>query len=496
MLGDPMPQNLKTAAGPSRIEKEDRDRSGGKSKKKVQEETARRSDENKSPKRKSGQKYQWINFYHEEGSKAFKDAKEFRASFQLLVHGLPKTLLPPTKAGTQERVLNDLMASLSQETLGEDGIDLIQENIIGAHPIEPTPRDRSPVTRITLNSRETKASIRNAAVRAGRWGNGTHSVFFRDITLEKRRRKSSDEDTNTPKRGKFEDTPKRGREPKRSRLAQVGTHLRRESRNEDRSRENRARTVGQRQKERDDRESQIIEIEKDRHKERMAKLEHQRREEEFAKEKTCDKQKPGTSNPKISPITPFRAVNEPEPTAEDESKETEDSPETRLKESSGDENEQPDSGSDSENLRSREEEDDLEPAFDLEHDLQPQEERHPLSPEREVSFTPPSPSTKNARRNFRRRRANKKQRHQDSADKKRREINVRLRSEREKAKLQNSKLRPPQTSSTDIMTDSDDRASNRNPREPKSRRESLESIEELDSKGRIVPTNKYKNRRH
>ena len=413
-------------------------------------------------------------------------------------------MLAPTKAGSQERVLNDLMASLSQETLGDDGIDLIQENIIGAYPIEPTPRDRSPVTRITLNSRETKASIRNAAERAGRWGKGTHSVFLRDITLEKRRRKSSDEDTNTPKRGKFADTPKRGREPKRSRLAQVGAQLRRESRCEERPREEKARTVGQRQKERDDRESYIIQIKKDQQKARMAKLEHQRKEEEDAKEKTCDKQKPGTSKLKTSPITPFRAVNEPEPpgdledTIEHEDKETEESSDTSLKGSSEDEIERLDSGSDSENLRSREEEHDLEPVFDVEHDLQPQEERRPLSPEREVSFTPPSPSTRNGRRNFRRRRANKKQRIQDNADKKRREINERLRSKREKAKLQNSERRPPraQTSSTDIMTDSDDRASTRNPRDPKNTRESQESIEELDFKGRKVPTNKYKNRRH
>ena len=241
----------------------------------------------------------------------------------------------------------------------------------------------------------------------------------------------------------------------------------------------------------------------------MAKLEHQRKEEEDAREKTCDKQKPDTSKPKTSPITPFRAVNEPESTgtpipgdpegtAEYEDNETEESSEIFLKESSEDEIELPDSGSDSENLRSREEEYDLEPVFDLEHDLQPQEERHPLSPEREVSFTPPSPSTRNARRNFRRRRANKKQRIQDNADKKRREINERLRSKREKAKLQNSERRPlrAQTSSTDIMTDSDDRASTRNPRDPKNTRESQESIEELDFKGRKVPTNKYKNRRH
>ena len=45
----------------------------------------------------------------------------------------------------------------------------------------------------------------------------------------------------------------------------------------------------------------------------MAKLEHQRREEEVAKAKAQDIHKPSTSKLKISPITPFRAVNEPEP---------------------------------------------------------------------------------------------------------------------------------------------------------------------------------------
>ena len=53
-----------------------------------------------------------------------------------------------------------------------------------------------------------------------------------------------------------------------------------------------------------------------------------------------------------------------------------------------------------------------------------------------------------------------------------------------------------QTSSTEIMTDSDARAGPRNSKEPKSRRESQESIQELDSQGRKVPTNKHRNRRH
>ena len=161
------------------------------------------------------------------------------------------------------------------------------------------------------------------------------------------------------------------------------------------------------------------------------------------------------------------------------------------KESSGDDSVEPDSGAESDNLRGTEEEYDLEPEFDHEHDIQPQDD----DPEREVSFTPLLPPTKNARRNFRRRRANKKQRTQDNADKKRREINERIRSNRDKRKPLNP-IRQARTPSTEIITDSDDRASARNTRKPKSRRESQESIEELDSKGRKVPTNKYKNRRH
>ena len=62
MLGDPTPKNVKNSAGSSRAEKKDKDRNDGESKRKEQEEAPKRSDENKTPKRKSGQKYQWINF--------------------------------------------------------------------------------------------------------------------------------------------------------------------------------------------------------------------------------------------------------------------------------------------------------------------------------------------------------------------------------------------------------------------------------------------------
>ena len=182
----------------------------GRSKEKEKVEAPQKSDGGKKRKRKNSPRYRWIKFYHEENTQAAKEAKEDRTSHQLLVHGLPKASLGPTQAGSQEKTLNDLMAGLSKETLGEDGVNIVQDNIIGAQQIEPSPGEKSPITRITLDSRDTKASIRRAAEKADRWGNGTHSVFFRDITLDKRKRKSSNEDLNMPKKGKYEDTPRRG----------------------------------------------------------------------------------------------------------------------------------------------------------------------------------------------------------------------------------------------------------------------------------------------
>ena len=395
------------------------------------------------------------------------------------------------------------MAGLNKKTLGEDGIDITQENIIGAYPIEPTPSGKSPITKITLDSRDTKASIRKAAGKADRWGNGTHSVFFRDITLDKRKRKSSNEELNTPKKGKLEDTPRRGREPKGKRLAEI----RRESRGEDRS-----RTVGQRQKEQDDLERQRIQIKEDQQKARTAKVEHQRREEEEAQEKANGQEIAGPSQEKISPVKPFRAVNEvnlqesvpprtPDsgdlegPTKSD-GYETEESTELFLKEGSDDEMVLPDSESEFENLRSEYEEHELEP------DYQPSEEEELYvpspSPEREVTFTPQPSTTKNARRNFRRRQAKKNQQHQDhhNASGRRIEINERHRSKRGHQKPKRSTPPRAPTSSTEIMSDSDARADSRHSKQSKSRRKSQESVEELDSQGRKVPTNKYRNRRH
>ena len=236
----------------------------------------------------------------------------------------------------------------------------------------------------------------------------------------------------------------------------------------------------------------------------MLKLEHQRKEEEMAKAKALDLNKPSTSKHKTSPVTPFRAINEPEPPGANRNPVTQEkqgaknTSDTSIKGPSEDESVRLDSGSDSENLRSRDEDYDLDPDTDPEQDYDPREDRNPPSPEREVSFTTPSPPTNSSRRNFRRRRAFRTQRLQDNADKKRREINERLRSKREEAKQQKLEQRPKrsQTSSTDIMTDSDDRASTRNPRDPKNTRQSQESIEEPDFESRkSIFLNKQKHRR-
>ena len=107
------------------------------------------------------------------------------------------------------------MEGLGKKTLGEDGINIVQENITGAHKLDPY-GEGPPITRITLDSRNTKASIIWAAKKSRRWGIGTLPVFFRDITLDQRKRKTSrSEDTNVPKKDKHVDTPRRGGGPQR-----------------------------------------------------------------------------------------------------------------------------------------------------------------------------------------------------------------------------------------------------------------------------------------
>ena len=413
----------KTTAGPSgqAVEKE-----RGRRKKKESVPAPQKPDGNRKRSRRSSPRYKWIKFYHEENTKAAREAKGDRTSHQLLVHGLPKTFLGPTQAGPQEKTLNDLMAGLSKETLGEDGVDIIQDNIIGAHPIESSPGEKTPVTRLTLDSRDTKASIRRAAKRADRWGNGTHSVFFRDIPPKKRKRSSSNEDTKTPKQGKQDETPRSTRKSETPSGRRLAPYPRTESRGEEK-----ARTVTQAQKEKDDAARLMIKIQQEQLEARIAKREHQEREEKEAQEKMNRQYNAGPSQTRhAEPIQAFRAINEdnmpePEPSRtpdydpEDPEEsdrpggsETEESIEVFPKNES-EEIELPDSESEVEFLRGEEQEYESELEYEPSEDEDFQEQSPSPSPEREVLFTPSRSTSGMANRNWRRRQKKKIQRKQE-----------------------------------------------------------------------------------
>ena len=104
--------------------------------------------------------------------------------------------------------MNKLLTNLGKEAIGDLGITLNQEHIIGAYPIEQSSNnDKPPITRLTVDSRETKEKIQKASEIARRWGSaGGHTVFLRDILPEKQPKKERE---RPPMR-----TPKRPRKPK------------------------------------------------------------------------------------------------------------------------------------------------------------------------------------------------------------------------------------------------------------------------------------------
>ena len=325
-------------------------------------------------------------------------------------------------------ILNDLMEGLGKKTLGEDSFNIVQDNIIGAHQLDPPPGENTPITRITLDSRHTKSSIRWAAEKSGRWGNGTHSLFFRDITLDQRKRKTSkSEDTYVPRKDNYQDTPKKGGDPKGKRLAPFGF----ESKKEERS-----RTVWERQAEIDKYERQRIQIKKDQELQRIAKREHQRREEEEAQEKANRQHHAGPSHSHVSPVQQFRAVNEenlqeadpqgtpvnagdPEGSARSTMSETDESIEVFPKDKGDNEARPQDTDSEEEYLRDNDQEYELDP----EYQSSEEEVRDPSpSPEREVTFTPST--SKNARRNSRRRKRLKLQQTQAQYEENKKKIDI------------------------------------------------------------------------
>ena len=77
----------KATAGPSGQAGE---KERGRRKEKVQ--APQKSDGNKKRKRRSSPRYRWIKFYHDENTRAAKEAKEDRTSHQLLVHSVQPRL--------------------------------------------------------------------------------------------------------------------------------------------------------------------------------------------------------------------------------------------------------------------------------------------------------------------------------------------------------------------------------------------------------------------
>ena len=211
----------KSKAGPSgqRGEKEEeRGRRKEKGKEREREKELDNSGEKPKTKSRNSPKQGWIKFFHDKGTPNAKNAEQENSAHQLLVHWLPGEFLEGTMGGLQERALNKLLINLGKEEIGDRGITLQQEQIIGAHPIKPSSSsDKSPITRLTVDSRETKEKIRKAAKITKRWGSaGGHTVFLRDIPPEKvaqkrKRTPSSNEDTKMPKKHKPE-----GKETQRS----------------------------------------------------------------------------------------------------------------------------------------------------------------------------------------------------------------------------------------------------------------------------------------
>ena len=161
------------------------------------------------------------------------------------------------------------------------------------------------------------------------------------------------------------------------------------------------------------------------------------------------------------------------------------------------------SESDPEILRGEEYEEDYEqePVFESsEHDDEDMLETP--SPERDVTFTPEKPISKTARKNARKRQNQKIYKNQEHYEETKKRIGLERRIGRNKKNphlrldpATNNQRRPP-TSSTEILSDSDARAGRRpdgSQKTNKRRRESQESVEEIDSQGRKMPrtTNKY-----
>ena len=258
--------NNKPKAGPSGQRKK---RSREKETKNDKERTTK-SDEKSERKRQCSPKRERIKFFQEKGTPNAKLAEQVDVDRQLLVYGLPESRF---QWRDRERALNKLVTNLSSEEIGDQGITLEQKHIIGAY--HTSNKDKQMITRLTVDTKETKENIRRAALQAKRWGvAGRHTVFLRDTLPEnpaqKRGRSSSNEDTKTPKKRRTEDEET----PRSSRSNKEKGHPR--SRPEGRPEETQTKMTTE--------SEELEKIRLERLEARRAKIEHQEKEDRATQE--------------------------------------------------------------------------------------------------------------------------------------------------------------------------------------------------------------------
>ena len=262
---------------------------------------ADKSGEKPDRKRKSSPKQERIKFFQEKGTPNAKLVEQININHQFLVYGLPDS------GNNQERALNKLITNLSSEAIGDHGITLEQEHIIGAYHIEQSSnKDKQMITRLTVDTKETKENIRKAAVYARRWGAaGRHTVFLRDTLPEnpaqKRGRSSSNEDTKTSKKRRTEDEET----PRSSRPNKEKSHPR--SRREGRPEDTQTKMTTK--------SEELEKIKLERLEARRAKLEHQEREDRATQELINKQGKRQKESERVTPkatIQTFQALNENE----------------------------------------------------------------------------------------------------------------------------------------------------------------------------------------
>ena len=230
------------------------------------------------------------------------------ADRQLQVYGLPEARFQWRE---REKALQKLVSYLRCEEIGDQGINLEQRHIIGAH--HTWNKDGQKVTILTVDSKETKGDIRRAATEAKRWGAKSHTVFLRDTISEtptqRRSRSSSNEDRSSSKRQKTEEketprSPRSSRSPRPSRSKTEKDH--------------RNRTEGRPEEPQTKKTAKTDELERlklQRLEARRAKIERQDRDDKAIQEEINRQGKRQRELERVNPkatIQTFKALNENE----------------------------------------------------------------------------------------------------------------------------------------------------------------------------------------